>query len=164
MIAQVDVSIRIDVGLWRRRSLRGPVANVVPVIVMGGSAAALRALAAASIAESESAEAFLGHDRRCVKIPGRAELPGRPLLYITTEKFLEHFNVKSVDELPNAAELRRAPLPSAEDVHKEEPAADATEEESETSDQSSTDNSEEPSQSEEMAESTESEETVNSGE
>ena len=42
--------------------MRGPVANVVPEIVMGGSAAALRALAAASIAESESAEAFLGRD------------------------------------------------------------------------------------------------------
>lgn len=58
-------------------------------------------------------------DLEFVKIAGRAELPGRPLLYITTEKFLEHFNVKSVEELPNAAELRRAPLPTAEEVHQE---------------------------------------------
>ncbi|QQL43926.1 SMC-Scp complex subunit ScpB [Sulfuriroseicoccus oceanibius] len=63
-------------------------------------------------------------DLELIKIGGRAELPGRPLLYISTEKFLEHFNVKSVDELPNAAELRRAPFPSAEEVHapKQDPA------------------------------------------
>ena len=50
-------------------------------------------------------------DRSLVKIAGRAELPGRPLLYETTEYFLEHFGLKKVDELPNADELRRVPLP-----------------------------------------------------
>src|SRR6188768_1760866 len=49
-------------------------------------------------------------DRGLVKISGRAELPGRPLLYETTEYFLEHFGLRKVDELPNADELRRVPL------------------------------------------------------
>ncbi|MCA1963768.1 MAG: SMC-Scp complex subunit ScpB [Prosthecobacter sp.] len=52
-------------------------------------------------------------DKGLIKIEGRAELPGKPLLYGTTDAFLEHFAVKSLDELPNAQELRRVKLPSA---------------------------------------------------
>lgn len=54
-------------------------------------------------------------DRGLVKIEGRADLPGRPLLYGTTEAFLDHFGVKSLDEMPNANELRRVRLPAAEE-------------------------------------------------
>jgi segregation and condensation protein B len=53
-------------------------------------------------------------DRSLVKIAGRADLPGRPLLYETTEYFLQHFGLRQVDELPNADELRRVNLPKAE--------------------------------------------------
>jgi segregation and condensation protein B len=93
-------------------------------------------------------------DRGLVKVEGRADLPGRPILYGTTEAFLDHFGVRSLDELPNAAELRRVKLPSAEEEEEpkqniqtakeqqlslgasqegdgEPPAADAGEEESE---------------------------------
>jgi segregation and condensation protein B len=35
------------------------------------------------------------------------------LLYGTTEFFLEHFGLRSLDELPNCAELRRVELPVA---------------------------------------------------
>ena len=52
-------------------------------------------------------------DRSLVKIAGRAELPGRPLLYATTDYFLEHFGLKNTDELPNASELKRVILPTA---------------------------------------------------
>jgi len=52
-------------------------------------------------------------DRGLVKIAGRAEVPGRPLLYSTTEYFLQHFGLKSTDELPNSGELKRIPLPTA---------------------------------------------------
>jgi segregation and condensation protein B len=52
-------------------------------------------------------------DRGLVKIAGRAEVPGRPLLYSTTEYFLEHFGLKTTDELPNASELKRVVLPTA---------------------------------------------------
>lgn len=54
-------------------------------------------------------------DRGLVKVEGRAELPGKPLLYGTTEGFLDHFAIRSVDDLPNAQELRRVKLPSPED-------------------------------------------------
>lgn len=56
-------------------------------------------------------------DLELVKIGGRAELPGRPLQYVTTGKFLEHFNLHHVEELPNSHELRRVKLPTAEEVH-----------------------------------------------
>lgn len=53
-------------------------------------------------------------DRNIVRIAGRAELPGRPLLYETTDLFFEHFGIRSVDDLPNASELRTVKLPEPE--------------------------------------------------
>ncbi|MFZ4387387.1 MAG: SMC-Scp complex subunit ScpB [Chthoniobacterales bacterium] len=52
-------------------------------------------------------------DRGLVKISGRAEVAGRPLLYATTQYFLDHFGLRHLDELPNAAELRHVQLPKA---------------------------------------------------
>ena len=60
-------------------------------------------------------------ERGLVKIAGRAEVPGRPLLYETTQFFLEHFGLRDLDELPNAEELRRRYLPSAVSTKPAEP-------------------------------------------
>jgi segregation and condensation protein B len=65
-------------------------------------------------------------DRGLVKIAGRSESAGRPLLYATTQFFLDHFGLRHLDELPNAAELRHIPLPKAE--VEENPAAPAADE------------------------------------
>ncbi len=54
-------------------------------------------------------------DRELVKVGGRAPLPGRPLLYETTDLFFEHFGIKSVDDLPNVNELRTVKLPEPEE-------------------------------------------------
>ncbi|MFK7910459.1 MAG: SMC-Scp complex subunit ScpB [Akkermansiaceae bacterium] len=69
-------------------------------------------------------------DRELIKIGGRADLPGRPLLYETTDLFFEHFGVKSVDELPNAAELRtvKLPEPKPDDEADTEVASEGSEE------------------------------------
>src|SRR5210317_535990 len=45
-----------------------------------------------------------------VKPNGRKEIPGKPLLYVTTEKFLNHFNINSLEDLPNSDELMAAGL------------------------------------------------------
>jgi segregation and condensation protein B len=50
-------------------------------------------------------------DRDLIRIGGRAELPGRPLLYETTDLFFEHFGIRSIDDLPNSSELRKVKLP-----------------------------------------------------
>src|ERR1700730_17190959 len=52
-------------------------------------------------------------ERGLVKISGRAEIPGRPLLYETTEFFLDHFGLRNLNELPNVEELRTRHLPLA---------------------------------------------------
>ena len=55
-------------------------------------------------------------DRGLVRVGGRAGLPGRPMLYETTEEFMEHFGVKDLEDLPNADELRTVELPTAEEA------------------------------------------------
>jgi len=45
-------------------------------------------------------------ERRLVRIAGRQDVPGKPLLYRTTQEFLVHFGLRSLDDLPKVAELR----------------------------------------------------------
>ena len=47
--------------------------------------------------------ALLG--KQLVRVVGRQDLPGRPLLYGTTRKFLEVFDLPSLDALPSIAEM-----------------------------------------------------------
>jgi segregation and condensation protein B len=51
--------------------------------------------------------------RRLIKIAGRKEGVGRPLLYATTPEFLEVFGLKDLNELPSLKEL--GPAPDADD-------------------------------------------------
>ncbi len=44
-------------------------------------------------------------DREWIKVVGRKEVPGRPMLYATTEQFLDDLNLKSLKELPPLPEL-----------------------------------------------------------
>ena len=44
-------------------------------------------------------------EKRLVRVVGREEVPGRPLLYGTTREFLEHFGLKSLKDLPTIKEL-----------------------------------------------------------
>lgn len=59
-------------------------------------------------------------DRDLIRIGGRAQLPGRPLLYETTDLFFEHFGIRSIDDLPNASELRKVKLPDPEPADPEQ--------------------------------------------
>jgi segregation and condensation protein B len=45
-------------------------------------------------------------ERQLVKIVGRAEVIGRPMLYGTSKRFLEVFGLASLDDLPRVEELR----------------------------------------------------------
>ena len=46
-------------------------------------------------------------EMQLIKAVGRSEMPGRPWLFGTTQKFLEHFGLKNLNELPGADELKR---------------------------------------------------------
>ncbi len=44
-------------------------------------------------------------EKELVKVAGRSDRPGRPLLYRTTSVFLKHFGINAVDELPRPREI-----------------------------------------------------------
>jgi len=44
-------------------------------------------------------------ERRMIKILGRKEVPGRPLMYGTTKEFLQYFGLKDLTEMPTLKEL-----------------------------------------------------------
>lgn len=44
-------------------------------------------------------------ERQLVRFAGKSDLPGKPMLYSTTDKFLETFGLKSVKELPDMKEI-----------------------------------------------------------
>ena len=53
---------------------------------------------------SEIIKTLLG--REWIRQVGQRDVPGRPALYGTARGFLEHFNLRSLDEMPPLAELR----------------------------------------------------------
>ncbi len=44
-------------------------------------------------------------DQNLIKIKGRDDGPGRPLLYATTDTFLEHFGLNRISDLPKLKEI-----------------------------------------------------------
>ncbi len=55
-------------------------------------------------------------ERRLIRIAGRKEAPGRPIVYATTPEFLEVFSLKDLSSLPDLEEFRalQAQEPDAE--------------------------------------------------
>jgi len=67
-----------------------------------------------------------------VRVAGRREVPGRPVIYATTPGFLQHFGLASRRDLPGIDELRAAglldPVDDAYDALIGEPAGDEADE------------------------------------
>ena len=45
-----------------------------------------------------------------VRPSGRKDVPGKPIQYVTTEVFLDHFNIRKLSDLPSVEELGSAGL------------------------------------------------------
>ncbi|KTC64101.1 segregation and condensation protein B [Pseudomonas fluorescens ABAC62] len=45
-------------------------------------------------------------EREWIRIVGYRDVPGKPAMFATTKVFLDHFNLKNLDDLPPLAELR----------------------------------------------------------
>lgn len=45
-------------------------------------------------------------EKRLIRVLGRKEVVGHPLIYGTTDQFLEHFGLKALSELPRIEELK----------------------------------------------------------
>jgi segregation and condensation protein B len=57
-------------------------------------------------------------EKGLVKITGRKEMPGRPIVYGTTKTFLELFSLNTLSDLPTPKEIQPPPMP--EEISKEE--------------------------------------------
>jgi segregation and condensation protein B len=44
-------------------------------------------------------------ERKLIRVLGRKEIPGRPLIYATTKHFLEVFELKDLKDLPTPREI-----------------------------------------------------------
>jgi segregation and condensation protein B len=49
-------------------------------------------------------------ERSLIRTRGRVEGPGRPILYGTTNEFLQHFGLKSLEDLPKLKEFQESDL------------------------------------------------------
>lgn len=49
-------------------------------------------------------------ERNLIRTRGRMEAPGRPILYGTTNEFLQHFGLRSLEELPKLKEFQESDL------------------------------------------------------
>ncbi len=45
-------------------------------------------------------------EREWIRIVGYRDVPGKPAMFATTKAFLDHFNLKNLDDLPPLAEVR----------------------------------------------------------
>jgi segregation and condensation protein B len=54
-------------------------------------------------------------DKRLIKILGRKEVPGRPLMYGTTKEFLQYFGLKDLSELPTLKEFQEVDIPEPDE-------------------------------------------------
>jgi segregation and condensation protein B len=61
-------------------------------------------------------------ERRLVKIVGKKDVPGKPMLYGTTMEFLQYFGLKDLSSLPTLKEFQE--LEAGEEVMEEVPAAE----------------------------------------
>lgn len=54
-------------------------------------------------------------ERKLIRVLGRKEIPGRPLIYATTKRFLEVFDLKDLNDLPTPREIEELGRPSLEE-------------------------------------------------
>ena len=54
-------------------------------------------------------------ERKFIRILGRKEIPGRPLIYATTKEFLQVFDLKDLKDLPTLKEIDAFGNPAAEE-------------------------------------------------
>ena len=70
-------------------------------------------------------------DKGLIEAAGRLDAPGRPMLYVTTDKFLRVFGIQSLEELPETEALSAAAAQSEQQSAQEEAEAEADATESE---------------------------------
>lgn len=62
-------------------------------------------------------------ERKFIRVLGRKEIPGRPLIYGTTKQFLEIFDLKDLKDLPTPKEIEAMTAPSSQKEDQASPVA-----------------------------------------
>jgi segregation and condensation protein B len=62
-------------------------------------------------------------EKKLIRIVGRKDVPGKPIIYGTTKKFLEVFNLRELADLPTMRELKEITEPH--EIFEQETAASA---------------------------------------
>ena len=58
-------------------------------------------------------------EKKLIRVLGRKDIPGRPMIYGTTKDFLEIFNLKDLSELPSPKEITSLGSPDQDDARDE---------------------------------------------
>lgn len=66
-------------------------------------------------------------ERKLIRVLGRKEIPGRPLIYGTTKQFLEIFDLKDLKDLPTPKEIEAMTTPPSREAA-QDPVSDPPEE------------------------------------
>ncbi len=66
-------------------------------------------------------------ERKFIRVLGRKEIPGRPLIYATTKRFLEVFDLKNLEDLPTPKEIEEFGSALAEEMDATDRDEEATE-------------------------------------
>jgi segregation and condensation protein B len=105
---------RTDLALWIRKLKAGRPAMLSPAAMETLAVVAYRQPLVKSeidrIRGVDVSGALKGLlDKKIVRIVGRKDVPGKPIIYGTTRKFLEVFNLRDLSELPTLRELKDLP-------------------------------------------------------
>ena len=56
-------------------------------------------------------------EKRLIKESGRKNVPGRPIIYVTTDEFLKHFNFHNLNEMPSLEDFNKENFQSDVDLN-----------------------------------------------
>ncbi len=71
-------------------------------------------------------------ERKLIRVLGRKEIPGRPLIYATTKQFLQVFDLKNLKDLPSPKEIEALGMEAMDADNPEDEIIDAAEPEDDT--------------------------------
>jgi segregation and condensation protein B len=100
-----DPYVRRMLQIERRKKLSGQALETLSAIAYHQPVTQAEIAAIRGVDSSHALHTLL--ENKLIKIAGRKEAPGRPLLYRTTDKFLAYFGLNSIEDLPSADELKK---------------------------------------------------------
>jgi segregation and condensation protein B len=102
---EFDPPVRKLLQIERRKKLSGQALEALSAVAYHQPVTQAEIAAIRGVDSSYALHTLL--ENKLIKIVGRKEAPGRPLLYRTTEKFLAYFGLNAIEDLPSAEELKK---------------------------------------------------------